>query len=292
MSKNPHVLDVTIETFESAVLRRSMQVPVLVDFWAPWCGPCRTLGPILEKLAAEKNGAFVLAKINTEEEQEIAYQFGVQGIPNCVLIKNGQIADQFVGAEPEAKIRAFLEPHLGPVPGGGELLGPLERAKAALEAGDRRGARMLFEKAAKDDDTKAGAALGLARLALAEGDLDAAEKQIGEIPTLADEYDDGQVLQEALRLAREAAEVGDRAACEARLQQDSKDLEACYALGGHAVAAGEMREALEHYLAVAQADCEWKDQAGRRAMVAVFNIVGARHDLSEEFREKLRRVYY
>ncbi|HEX9731830.1 MAG TPA: tetratricopeptide repeat protein [Thermoanaerobaculia bacterium] len=287
MAHTENIIDVTTADFEDAVLRRSAQVPVLVDFWAPWCGPCRVLGPVLEKIAAESDGAFVLARVNSDESPELAERYGVRGIPNAQLFKDGGVVDQFVGAVPEAGVRAFLRPHCATE--ANRLLAEGERQAAA---GDLEAAGEAFERALGEDRALAGAHLGLARIALARGDHDALQRHVDAIPPDEHAYDAAQALTQAAALAREAAAVGDPAACEKRLAGGGVDVEAHYALGGHAVAAGRYRDALEHYLAAARADRHWRDEAARRAMVAVFGLVGARDPLAEEFRDKLRSLYY
>lgn len=286
-SMSPHVLDVSAADFDEAVLRRSHEVPVLVDFWAPWCGPCRALGPTLERLAVEMDGAFVLARINSDSEPELAARYRVQGIPNVLLFRGGKPVDGFVGALPETAVRGFLRPFC--LTAADRLA---EDGARALANGDHEAARRAFEGALRLDPDCPAARLFLARLAFAEGDLETTRRHVAAIPAHAREYDAGQSLLKAEGLALAARSIGDREACAARLESDPGDLEARYALGAHAAVEGRHRDALEHFLELARADKEWHDQAARRAMVTVFDLLGARHPVSDEYRDQLRSLYY
>jgi putative thioredoxin len=281
------VLDVDRTTFEREVLERSRQVPVLVDFWAPWCGPCRVLGPVLEKLAREMDGAFALAKIDSDANPDLAAVYGVRGIPNVLVFRDGKPVDRFVGALPEPQVRAFLRPWC---PTRGDRL--VAQARELRDRGDLDDAHAKLEEAIAAEPESTTARLELARLAMAEGDLDEAERVSAAVPAGPGAGEEATHLREAIRLARAAAQIGDREACERRAAEDPEDAEARFALGGWALAAGGPREALEHFLDSATVDRDWEDQAARRAMLTVFHIVGVRDPLSEEFRDRLRAVYY
>ncbi|HVS13337.1 MAG TPA: thioredoxin [Thermoanaerobaculia bacterium] len=279
--------DVHADTFEEEVLLRSHQVPVLVDFWAPWCGPCRTLGPILERLAAEMDGAFVLAKVDSDQNPEIAARYGVRGIPNVLLFEGGEAVDGFVGALPEPQVRAFLRRHCAT-----EADRLVEAGKEALAADDLDAARARFEEARALDVAHHGAALGLARVALRSGELERARELAEAIPLGTDQHEPAQALLAALALVAKAHAAGSEDQCAARVAADDRDLEARFALGGYALARGDVRAALEHYLAVTERDKTWNDEAGRRAMVDVFQIIGVREPLADEYRDRLRRTLY
>ncbi|MEM1205710.1 MAG: thioredoxin [Acidobacteriota bacterium] len=287
MDSSPSTFDVTAASFDASVLQRSSEVPVLVDFWAPWCGPCRTLGPILERLAGEANAPFELVKINSDENQDLATRYGVQGIPNVLLFKDGEPVDRFVGVLPERQIRAFLRRHCPT-----EADRHMADAARHAEAGDPGAARGALEAALALDPELMAAHLALARLTLLEGDLKASRRHLETIPARADEYEAAGHLLEGVQLIEEAWDLGTLEDCERRLEADPGDLEARYASGGHELARGHYRESLEHYLALAQADREWRNQAARRAMVKVFHIVGVRDPLSDELRGRLARIYY
>jgi putative thioredoxin len=175
MAQSSHVIDVTEATFETEVIARSRQMPVVVDFWAPWCGPCRMLGPILEKLAKEANGAWQLVKINTDENQRLAMRFGIQGIPAVKAFRDGKVAAEFVGAQPEPQVRQFIA-KLGAKPAGGS---PAEEMARLLAARRWTEAEAAYRKA--HDGKDAGAALGLAKALLAQGKGREAEPVLGAI---------------------------------------------------------------------------------------------------------------
>ncbi|HVS65495.1 MAG TPA: thioredoxin [Thermoanaerobaculia bacterium] len=281
------VCDVSTDTFDELVLRRSQELPVLVDFWAPWCGPCRTLGPVLERLAREAGGAFELAKVDSDRNPEIAARYGVRGIPNVLVFRDGEAVDGFVGALPEAQVRTFLRPHC---PSAADRLAA--EGEAALAAGELDAARTRFEQALVEDPGQEAARLGSARLALRTGDLDVARRLAEEVPLGADQHEAAQALIGGVELVAAAHSTGSEQECVSRLEADDEDLEARFALGGYALARGDLRGALEHYLGVVERDKSWNDEAGRRALLDVFQIVGTRQPLADEFRDRLRMLLY
>jgi putative thioredoxin len=288
-TQSEHVYEVT--DFVSQVIERSAEVPVLVDFWAPWCGPCRMLSPLLEKLADEYAGAFVVAKVNTDEHQAIAAQLGIRGIPDVRLVIDRQVKGAFVGAQPEPKVRAFLQEHL---PGAGAVArdeDPVDKGLALLASGDTESARAALEQAVTEDPGNSTAHLALARLALARRDFDALARHVDSIEAGSKEREAAAYVEQAARLIQEADALGDQAAMRDRLSRDPGDLEAHFALGSHLMAGQDYRDALESYLQVAERDRKWRDEAARKAMLTVFGLIGVRNPLSDEYRKKLFFIY-
>jgi putative thioredoxin len=231
--------DVTDADFETLVLERSLEVPVLLDCWAPWCGPCKSLGPVLEKLAQEYGGRFVLAKLDTDQNPEIAGALQLRSIPHVVLFKGGQVADHFTGALPESKIKAFLEPHLPPAPADAEPdPDPLDDAAALIETGALEDAARLLDMIPAEVRDDRHAAL-LARLKLAS-----------ERPP------------------------GDKAALEARIASNSKDFEARFALAAILAYENDFNGAFDQLLEVVMRDkLEWREKA-RLQLVEWFAVCG------------------
>jgi len=288
MAPRDHVVDVSEQDFQQRVLETSRKVPVLVDFWAEWCGPCRVLGPVLERLAGEMNGGFELAKVDADSNPALAAHFGVRSLPSVLLFKDGAPVDGFVGAQPEGAIREFLRSHVAAAP---EASAVAEGERRRV-AGDLRGARKAFEQALANENERDDAHLGLARMALAIGGLEEAEREARAVTASSKAASGAQSVLEAVELMRQAQAAGERKALARRLAADPQDLEARFALAGHELLAGRHRDALEHYLAVARADKKWRDEAARKAMVTAFNLIGPREPLSDEFRDRLRTVYY
>ncbi len=280
----PIVVDVTDTTFEAEVLERSKEVPVVVDFWAPWCGPCRTLGPLLERLADEYAGAFVLAKVNVDESPGLSAAFRVQSIPMVIGLRDGALAAHFVGALPEGGVRDFLAQLL---PSEGE-----QRAAAAaalLAAGKTSEAEAAFEDALKMDPRAAGALLGLATVRSQRGDdADALD--------LLDRVGPGPERQEADRLAAairiRQSGAGDEATARARVDANPDDLEARFALAQALAAAGRHDAALEQYLAILQRDRAFRDDGARKAMLDIFDLLGAGSDLADRYRSEMAKVLF
>jgi putative thioredoxin len=289
MAPREHVADVTEKDFPKQVLEASRKVPVLVDFWAEWCGPCRVLGPVLERLAGEMKGSFELAKVDADANPALAAHFGVRSLPSVLLFKDGAPVDGFVGAQPEGAVREFLKSHVKAAAAPPSALADAQRH---LAAGNTKAAKRAFEEALRIEGEKDEAHLGLARLALAGGDLAEAEREARAVAPGSKGSTGAQAILDALELIRAAQAAGQRKALAQRLASNPNDLEARFGLAGHELQAGRHRDALEHYLAVARADKKWRDEAARKAMVTTFNVIGPREPLSDEFRDRLRTIYY
>ena len=283
-----HVVDVNEANFEQAVLEGSKRAPVVVDFWAPWCAPCRALGPILERLASEYAGRFTLAKVNSDESPALAAQFGVRGIPSVKAVINGELVDEFTGALPEPTVREFIERIL---PSPSEVL----RLKAnALYAAEKDAARALelLGEAAKSDPANEDVRFDQARIHADLGELDAAQKLLDSLSGLAQMDERVTALRARLDLAQGAAHAGDMAALEARVTRDPADLEARLQLASLHVQAKRHREALDQLLEIVKRDRGFKDDVGRRTMLEVFSVLGPDDKLVEEYRRRLASALY
>jgi putative thioredoxin len=279
-----HVYEVS--DFVSEVIERSAEVPVLIDFWAPWCGPCRTLSPVLERLAREYEGAFVVAKVNLDDHQDIALQLGIRGIPDVRLVIGGKVKGRFVGAQSESKVRAFLKEHLP-----SESADLVDKGLALLAAGDTAGARAALEEVVTREPKNKAAHLALARVALASRDFEAVSRHVQGIEVGSKEREAAAYVEQAALLVQQADALGDQAAMQDRLARDPGDVEAHFALGCHLMAAQRYRDALESFREVAERDRKWRDEAARKAMLTVFGLIGVRDPLSDEYRKKLLFIY-
>lgn len=279
-STSPYIKDISTETFQQAVLQKSHEVPVVVDFWAEWCGPCRTLGPMLEKLATEADGAFVLAKVDVDANQQLAAQFNVQGIPTVVGFRGGAPVDQFTGALPEAAIKAWLE---GLLPS--ELDQVVEQARDAAIAGNLETAERLFAAVLGEQPDHQEAGTGLAALQIASGRHDDALVLLGKLAVT----DEVERLQSAARLS--ASRGTDLSEIESRLEEnpenDAARIELAMALAGRA----EYEPALDHLLSVVKAGRSGKDDA-RMAMLDIFEVLGDGHPLTTTYRRQLASALF
>jgi len=272
--------DVGLDNFEAAVLQASREVPVVVDFWAPWCQPCQALKPMLEKLAEEYGGRFLLAKINSDENPEIARQFGVRSIPTVKVVFEGRIVDEFTGALPEGELRAFLD-RLTPSPAD-----PLREQAAALAAeGKTEEALACLVHASQLDPANEAVRLDGVELLLALGRNDEAEALLGtDFNQLADR---AQALRARLALAGKAV---DTAALDARLAANPDDHAARLERSRAYAGANRFREALEDAMEVVRRDRFFDEGAGRKAMIELFNMLAGSEqhdDLVREYRRAL-----
>ena len=283
-SSSPHVFDAGSQNFRQDVVERSFQVPVLVDFWATWCGPCRTLGPLLERLADEYGGAFLLAKVDTDKEVELAQMFQIQSIPSVKLVSEGRLVDGFDGALPEAALRKFLEAHVQPV---GD---PLALARDNLAQGDGLAAKRLAEAMLAEDADRHEARLVLAEAQFLLGDLEDAAAQLERLPDELRRGHGGRALSARLALGSRGA--GDLVALTKALEAAPNHPGAHLALGRALAAAGRFEEALERLLQSVTLDREFEEQAARRAMLEIFDALGPDDDLTGDYRRSLQMALF
>ena len=283
-----HVLEVNEANFQQAVIEGSQRAPVVIDFWAPWCAPCRALGPILERLAAEYGGRFVLAKVNSDENPELASRFGVRGIPSVKAVLNGELVDEFTGALPEPMVREFIERVL---PSPSEIL-RLKADEVYSSEKDATKALELLAQAAKSDPENDAVRFDQARIRLERGELEHARKLLDSMSGLAQMDERVVALRARLDLAQGAEEAGDMTSLQARISKNPADLEARLQLANLHVARGRHREALDELLEIVKRDRTFKDDVGRRTMLEVFSVLGPDHELIEEYRRKLASALY
>ena len=280
-----HAIDVTEANFMQEVIEASRRAPVLVDFWAPWCGPCRSLGPILEKLAAEYQGRFRLAKVNSDENQQLSAQFGVRGIPNVKAFVGGKMVNEFTGALPESSVREFIDALL---PSPAEPL-RLE-AQAARARGEADATRKLLLQAIRLDPKHEQARLDLVDVLLDAGDLSEAQRLLDEV--IADARDRNRIdaLSARLALAQGVPAGADEAALRSRIAGNPDDLEARLDLANLLAARQDYGGALEHLLEIVRRDRAFRDDIGRRTMLQVFSLLGPDSDFLRTFRGELSRA--
>ncbi len=279
------VIDVSDATFEAEVIDASHTLPIVVDFWAPWCGPCRTLGPLLEKLARDSDGAFRLAKVDIDQNQGIAQALKIQSIPFVLAFRDGQVASEFVGAQPENVVRQFLDRIL---PDEADRLST--EGDALATAGDATRAEERFRAALEARPRHPRATLGLARILAASDRADQATTLLEAVAV------DGEIGAEIDRLFAEirmqTSNSGDEASLRAKLDQNAGDLSAGLELGHILASSGRHEEALAVFLEGVRRDRDFEDGAARKAMLDIFTLLGRENDLVDEYQRKLSQVMY
>ncbi|WP_072396028.1 thioredoxin [Hyphomicrobium sp. CS1GBMeth3] len=285
------ITDGTSASFAKDVIDASRSALVLVDFWAAWCGPCKQLTPILEKVVKSYNGKVRLVKINTDEHPAIAGQLRIQSLPTVYAFRDGRPLDGFMGALPESQVRSFIDRLLGE---GGEddLAGVLEAAEAALDQGDLQTAAEAFAAVLQEDQQNVQALAGLARCYLASGDTTRAEQTLALVPPDKQGSAPVQSARAALDLAKIAGQDDNSAELEQRLAANPADLKARFDLAVALAARGKKEEALEHLLDLVRRDRNWNDQAARKQLVLLFDAWGPKDPSTLEGRRRLSSILF
>jgi putative thioredoxin len=290
------VADTTTQAFMKDVIEESKKRPVLVDFWAPWCGPCKTLTPILEKAVRAAKGKVKLVKMNIDEHPQIPGQLGIQSIPTVFAFANGQPLDGFMGALPEGQVTAVIERVLGKA-GGAADAGPdvaeiLTAAEALLAQGDVAGAADHFAHVLAEDSANVRALGGLARAHLAAGNLEPARQTLSLVPKDKENDPAVSAARAALELADQAAKVGDVSALEAKLAANAADHQARFDLAVALNAKGERAKALDHLIEIVRRDRKWNDDGARKQLVQFFEAWGPTDAMTLEGRRRLSSILF
>lgn len=287
MADSPHLVAVTAQNFRQVVIEGSYERPVLVDFWADWCAPCRALMPVLAKLAEEYRGRLLVAKLNTEEEQALAAQMGIRSLPTVQLYRDGRPVDQFMGALPEAQVRAFLEPYLPR-----ESDGLLEQIGDRLMVGDLAGAQAALDLARAKEPDNPRLFLVQVQIQAASGDTQGAEALLERVPLELAKDPEVLALRGQLRFANLAAGAPSVDELAARLAANPKDSEASFLLAARQAATGDFATALASLLALLKRDRAYGDDAARKTMLLIFDLLGGEDPLVTAYRGKMLSALY
>lgn len=291
MTESPHIVQLDASNFMQVVVEGSDSVPVLVDFWADWCGPCKALSPVLEKLAVEYDGAFILGMLDTEANPEIAQQLGIRSLPTVKLFRQRQLVDEFMGALPEPELRKFLETHVGP-PGAAPVdeevapESPVTRAMALHESGATAEARALLQAAQAAEPDNAEVLLALGQICVAEGDLDTADSCLKALPENERDSSQAKRLGAIVTLARESGATEDLGALQAAHAANPDDGDTRYRLAIASALAGDVQGGMDHLLVLVQKQPDLNDGAPRTKLLSLFDVLGD-DPLAGKYRRKL-----
>jgi len=284
------VIDVTLQSFRAEVMEESLRRLVLIDFWAPWCQPCKQLTPLLEKVVAATRGKVRLAKMNIDQYPQIADKLGIQSIPAVVAFHKGQTVDGFVGALPESEIKAFIERCIGPI--GEDIEAMLAQGQALLDSDNLDGAEAAFERVLSSEPENAVAIAGLARVQIGRGALEEAKALLAAVPAKQSGAPAVAAARAALALQEQAGAVGDLAYLLARVQNVPGDHQARFDLAVALNAAGRRDAAAEELLNIVKRDRGWNDDAARKLLLQLFESWGPLDPTTRAARRQLSSLLF
>jgi putative thioredoxin len=282
MSESPYIHNVNAQNFQSVVLENSLKVPVLVDFWADWCQPCQTLMPMLAKLAVEYDGKFILAKVNSDEEQELAGHFGIKSLPTMKLFVDGQIVGEKMGVLPEPELRAFIDQFI--TSESGNLM---NTANAAFQQGNTEEGLALMNQALAQDPTNADLKINMATVVMSQGDKDSALALLDSLSDDDKKKDEAVKLLAAINLSAQLEGIPSMDEIEGDLSKDPKNLEALLNKSTHLSAQGEHELAMACLLEMMMIDQQYQDGAARKGLFVLFDMLGGEHASVQKYRRKL-----
>jgi putative thioredoxin len=285
------IKETTTQGFMKDVIEESKRQPVLIDFWAPWCGPCKQLTPVLEKVVKAAKGKVKLVKMNIDDHPAIPGQMGIQSIPAVIAFVNGQPADGFMGALPESQVTAFIE-RLTKGKVGGEAQDLMKEAEALVAEGDAQSAAQIYAQLIQEDDTNVGAVAGLARCYLAVGQLDKAKETLAKIPEAKRNDAAVAAARAALEVAEQANSVGPVGELEKKVAANPLDHQARFDLAVALSAANKRQEAVDQLIEVVRRDRKWNDDGARKQLVQFFEAWGPTDEATVSGRRRLSSILF
>tara|TARA_B100000902_G_scaffold368919_1_gene392681 strand:+ start:2172 stop:3053 length:882 start_codon:yes stop_codon:yes gene_type:complete len=283
--KTDQIFDVDESNFEELVIKESENRVVVVDFWAPWCGPCKTLGPDIEAAVRGLGSGIALAKVNVDENQQLAAMFRVQSIPAVKILHQGKLVQEFTGALPKDQIDELLRPLLPDAPE--PDVSPIDEATQRASMGDLDGASEIFKNILEEKPNDGDALIGLARLALQQGDIEAVHEYVNLVELGTPQHNQAHAILAQLEFGQKCHEAGGRNNCAERVSSDPSDPEGHYLLACCQAAEGQFEEALEIWLDLVTKDPGTSDEAAKKAMISVFHLLGRENKMVKDFQRRL-----
>lgn len=282
MSSSPYIFEATMDNFQQQVMDASATTPILVDVWAEWCAPCKQLMPLLEKLADEYQGAFLLAKVNADEQQQLTASLGVRSLPTVILVKDGQAVDGFNGALPEGEIRQVLDKHVE-----APQEDPYDKAHRLWNDGDTEGALAVLSEMNQKDPENLKVLIDLAQLKAEMGDLETAEQVLNSLPPEEKMQHQAKQLAARVKFLKQSAELTPQAELEEMLAQDPNNPDALHQLALHFVLQENNADAMELLIRLMRADSKYKDEVAKTTLLELFDKLGNSNADVRTYRRKL-----